>query len=60
MILGTLVRRHGGLISTSPVGIVIEYRKNKEDHWRKDRALVLWTKTSTKEWTSAYMLERVV
>ena len=60
MTLGTLVRYHGGLISTAPVGIVVRYNADTDGHWRKDRALVLWTDTATMKWTGAYLLERVV
>ena len=60
MTLGTLVRFHGGLRSTSPVGIVVRYKHDPDGHWRKDRALIYWTDTCKKDWYGVYKLERVV
>ena len=60
MQLGTLVRYHGGLKSTAPVGIIVRYKHDKQGHWRKDRALVYWAGENQQWWESVYRLERVV
>ncbi len=60
MELGTLVRYHGGLHATSPVGVVVRYKHDPDGHWRKDRAYIYWTDTGKITWHGTCRLERVV
>lgn len=60
MELGTLVRYHGGLHSTSPVGVVVRYKPDPDGHWRKDRAYIYWTDTCQKVWHGVWRLEKVI
>ena len=60
MELGTLVRFHGGLHTTSPTGVVVQYKRDDEGYPQKDRAMVYWTDTCSKAWHSAWRLEKVI
>ena len=60
MELGTLVRYHGGLHSTSPVGIIVGYKHDPDGHCRKDRALIYWTDTCKNVWHGVWRLEKVI
>ena len=60
MELGTLVRYHGGLHSTSPVGVVVRYYPDPDGYSRRDRACVYWTDTGGKSWNGVWRLEKVI
>ena len=60
MELGTLVRYHGGLHSTSPVGVVVRYYPDPDGYPRRDRAYIYWLDTCQKAWHGVWRLEKVI
>ena len=63
MKVGDLVRVHGGLMSTAPVGVVLRVKRFHPDKF--DSVLVYWdyrkdTIHPCRDWEAAYKLEKVL
>ena len=63
MKVGDLVRVHGGLASTAPVGVVLRVKRFHPDKF--DSVLVYWdyrkdTIHPCRDWEAAYKLEKVL
>ena len=60
MEVGDLVRHHGGLLSTAPIGLVLHIWTRSDSY---DRLLVLWStgyRRGNKNWEPAYRMEKVL